>query len=525
MNQRKQKTEFIRLVCRQAGEKVDEKMHWAKAGIENATQNITALASTTRGRVLGIVAGLSLAACSKEDDPMPTPDPQPTTKANTITVLQNPPTTVSGAVGDTLPFFHGKYQALKGNVAVNVQETEDPSNAIRILPHAHPDSTNIAFDKAATAKMEVKASSARQVEGDTTFSAEEFMKEITGQGVEPEITAQQKLEAVQETLQNANPVFNYDGPSEIVLPYSLTELPNQQSLILVNNKYSEEYPSPLRSTILTERDGKTVITYNGGPYRGGDLKLELLNGLELKVPNLPLDFSAENLEKAKAYLKNHFDVSSLRGEPIHNSGELGAITNKIHRWTTDIKMYMYGGSEEERDTLKAILKDRVNQLAEDAMASGLASFAPKIEFVNSLEESSNGNTSFRLTEDISPFAGGYATGFLGISTNYGGEITDAGINLYNINNRSMDQKIGTALHEMFSLLGSSGEIQTTQDHHSSVINQSGQVNYSHFGAQDRAVYIAHYADQLTMGDNPHANALQEFDAIFPQLAAYLRENP
>ena len=78
---------------------------------------------------------------------------------------------------------------------------------------------------------------------------------------------------------------------------------------------------------------------------------------------------------------------------------------------------------------------------------------------------------------------------------------------------------------MFSLLGSSGEIQSLTDHHSSVINEDNQVNPAYFGAQDRAVYIAHYADQLTMGDNPHANALQEFDAIFPQLAAYLRENP
>ena len=72
---------------------------------------------------------------------------------------------------------------------------------------------------------------------------------------------------------------------------------------------------------------------------------------------------------------------------------------------------MYGGSQEERDTLKAILKDRVNsQLAEDAMASGLASFAPKIEFVNSLEESSNGNTTFRLREERSPHSNGYAVG-------------------------------------------------------------------------------------------------------------------
>ena len=134
MNQRKQKTEFIRLVCRQAGEKVDEKLQATRAGLEILSENITALTSTTRTKALGIAVAASLAACSKDDDPMP----QPTTKANTITVLQNPPNTVSGAVGDTLPFFHGKYRALKGDVAVNVLETQDPSNAIRLLPHPHP---------------------------------------------------------------------------------------------------------------------------------------------------------------------------------------------------------------------------------------------------------------------------------------------------------------------------------------------------------------------------------------------------
>ena len=186
-------------------QKMTEKMQWAKAGVETLAQNITALASTTRGKALGIAAAASLAACSKEDDPMP--ESQPTTTANTITVLQNPPATVSGAVGDTLPFFHGKYRALKGDIAVNVQETEDPNNAIRILAHPHPDSTNVAFDTAGTAKMEVTASSARQVEGDTTFSAEEMIKEITGQGLEPEpepepILNTEKINEIQAQLNN-----------------------------------------------------------------------------------------------------------------------------------------------------------------------------------------------------------------------------------------------------------------------------------------------------------------------------------
>ena len=277
MNQRKQKTEFIRLVCRQAGEKVDEKLQATRAGIENATQNITALASTTRGKVLGVAAAASLAACSKDDDPMP----QPTTKANTITVLQNPPATVSGAVGDTLPFFHGKYRALKGDVAVNVQETEDPSNAIRILAHPHPDSSQVAFDKAATAKMEVKASSARQVEGDTTFSAEELTKEITA-----DLSVEAKKEAVENFLAEIKPVFRLDGPTELELPFALSELVNG------GLQLSEVKFTPAVYADAVNRNGKTVLRLKG-PYRGGDAKMTLPDGTTFLLPNMGLDFSAE----------------------------------------------------------------------------------------------------------------------------------------------------------------------------------------------------------------------------------------
>ena len=225
-------------------------MHWAKASLETAAENIKTAVSTTRGKALGIAAAASLAACSKDE---PTPDPLPTTTANTITVLQNPPTTVSGAVGDTLPFFHGKYRALKGDVAVSVQETQDPSDAIRLLPHPHPDSTNVAFDTAGIAKMEVTASSERQVEGDTTFSAEKFIKEITA-----DLSTEAKKEAIENFLAEATPVFRIDGPTELELPFALSELVNGGQLNLGDVQFT---PGVYAEAV--ERNGKTVLRLKG----------------------------------------------------------------------------------------------------------------------------------------------------------------------------------------------------------------------------------------------------------------------
>ena len=333
------KTEFIRLVCRQAGEKVDEKVQWAKAGIENAAQNITALTSTTRGKALGIAAGLSLAACSKEDDPMPTPDPQPTTKANTITVLQNPPTTVSGKVGDTLPFFHGKYRALKGDVAVNVHETQDPTDAIRILPHAHPDSTNVAFDKAATAKMEVKASSARQVEDDTTFLAEELTKEITGQGVEPELTAEQVQANFQKELDELPQIYvNPDDPDS----WQTITMPLEESSATGVHQGWTFDTSPSGATTDSEFvtiDGKKYIQFKLGKYPVGSLKLKAWNSTGEQIEftlnqGVQLDFRPESREQLKNYLRNYFI-------DLHLKDEFGEDEESLLKWKSDIQQKLF----------------------------------------------------------------------------------------------------------------------------------------------------------------------------------------
>ena len=91
--------------------KIHEKLQATRATLETAAQNITALTRTTRTKALGIAAAASLAACSK-DEPMP--GPQPTTVANTITVLQNPPATVSGAGGRHPAVFPREIPGAKG---------------------------------------------------------------------------------------------------------------------------------------------------------------------------------------------------------------------------------------------------------------------------------------------------------------------------------------------------------------------------------------------------------------------------
>ena len=61
-------------------------MHWAKASLETAAENIKTAVSTTRGRALGIAAAASLAACSKDSveepikitEPIEVVEPEPT---------------------------------------------------------------------------------------------------------------------------------------------------------------------------------------------------------------------------------------------------------------------------------------------------------------------------------------------------------------------------------------------------------------------------------------------------------------
>ena len=510
MNQRKQKTDFIRLVCRQEGEKVDEKMHWAKATLENATQNISALASTTRGQVLGIAAAASLAACSK-DEPMP--GPQPTTVANTITVLQNPPTTVSGAVGDTLPFFHGKYRALKGDVAVNVHETEDPSQAIRILAHPHPDSTNVAFDTAGTAKMEVKASSARQVEGDMTFSAEEFTKEITA-----DLSVEAKKAAVENFLTEATPVFSLSGPTELELPFALSELVNG------GLQLSEVKFTPAVYAEAVNRNGKTVLRLKG-PYRGGDAKMTLPNGTVFSLPNMGLDFSAEKKQETMQFLKEQFKIAVLQGPK-------GNPTDYIAKWNTNPKVWMTGGTEAQREMLKNKILAEFNPILEEAVDAGFTDKLIQFEFVDSKEEA---QVPFYLEEGNRVSSNGEEQpGVLGVA---GGSADEQGffktgvVALYNTETRSDESLIKTTLHEMLRILGMDGEINVrlrdgNPVHYilTSVLRQ-GNIDLTHLNDNDRFFILAHAHNEIVAGSLPDV-ALQQYENFIAEpLYEYLKNNP
>ena len=502
------KTEFIRLVCRQAGEKVDEKLQWAKASLETATQNITALTSTTRGKALGIAAGLSLAACSKDE---PIPDPQPTTKANTITVLQNPPTTVSGKVGDTLPFFHGKYRALKGNVAVNVQETEDPSNAIRILAHPHPDSTNVAFDTAGTAKMEVTATSERQVEDDTTFLAEEFTKEITA-----DLSVEAKKAAIENFLAEATPVFRLDGPTELELPFSLSELISGGELQLSDVEFT-----PKVYADAVNRNGKTVLRLKG-PYRGGDAKMTLPDGTVFLLPNMGLDFSAEKKEETMQFLKEQFEIAVLQNT-------LGNPTDKMEKWNTNPKVWMTGGTEAQREMLKNKILAEFNPILEEAVDAGFTDKLIQFEFVDTKEEA---NVPFYLEGGNLVENGVEQPGVLGVAgvvTDIQGYIERGGVALYNTETRSDESLIKTTLHEMLRILGMDGEINgrhigTVHDVLTSLLAE-GNTTLTHLNDLDRFFILAHTHDAITPAALPDEARQQYENFIAEPLYEYLKNNP
>ena len=111
--------------------------------------------------------------------------------------------------------------------------------------------------------MEVTASSARQVEGDTTFSAEEFTKEITA-----DLSVEAKKEAVEIFLAEAKPVFRLSGPTELELPFALSELISGGELQLSDVEFT-----PKVYADAVNRNGKTVLRLKG-PYRGGDAKMD-----------------------------------------------------------------------------------------------------------------------------------------------------------------------------------------------------------------------------------------------------------
>ena len=488
-------------------QKMTEKVQWAKATLENATQNITALTSTTRGKVLSIAAAASLAACSKEGEPMP--GPQPTTKANTITVLQNPPATVSGQVGDTLPFFHGKYRALKGDVAVNVQETEDPNNAIRILPHPHPDSTNVAFDKAGTAKMEVKASSARQVEDDTTFLAEELTKEITA-----DLSTEAKKEAVENFLTEATPVFRLSGPTELELPFSLSELISGGELQLSDVEFT-----PKVYADAVERNGKTVLRLKG-PYRGGDAKMTLPDGTNFSLPNMGLDFSAEKKAETMQFLKEQFEIAVLQTEA-------GNPTDRMRKWNTNPKVWMTGGTEVQREMLKNKILAEFNPILEEAVDAGFTQKLIQFEFVDTEEE---GNVEFQLRNgDIVLPSGTTPLGIAAAEADSQGNIKDGIVALSNVETRSDESLIKTTLHEMLRILGMDGEINNrlfdTRHYIFTSVLRQGISDLVHLNDNDRFFILAHANDALTAGALP-SEALQQYeDSIAEPLYEYLKNNP
>ena len=485
-----------------------EKLQATRAGLEILSENITALTSTTRTKALGIAAAASLAACNK-DEPMP--GPQPTTKANTITVLQNPPATVSGAVGDTLPFFHGKYRALKGNVAVNVHETEDPSNAIRILAHPHPDSTNVAFDTAGTAKMEVKASSARQVEGDTTFSAEEFTKEITA-----DLSVEAKKAAVENFLTEVTPVFSLSGPTELELPFALSELVNG------GLQLSEVKFTPAVYAEAVNRNGKTVLRLKG-PYRGGDAKMTLPDGTVFSLPNMGLDFSAEKKQETMQFLKEQFEIAVLQNS-------LGNPTDKIEKWNTNPKVWMTGGTEAQREMLKNKILAEFNPILQEAVDAGFTDTLIQVEFVDTEEEAhlplrlKNGN---KISSNGQEQPG--VLGVAGISSDAEGHIKSGTLKLYNVETRSNESLIKTTLHEMLRIFGMDGEINgrhigTVHDVLTSLLAE-GNTTLTHLNDLDRFFILAHAHDAITPAALPDEARQQYENFIAEPLYEYLKNNP
>ena len=356
-------------------QKMTEKTHWAKATLETAIQNITALTRTTRGRVLGVAAAASLAACTKDS-------------------------------------------------------VEEPIKITEPIEVVEP--------------------------------------------VETVPSVAEKRAEVETFLENATPVFRLDGPTELELPYSLTELTETgvvdwDNVVVYPKNYLE----------VVEKGGKTVLQYTAGPYNAGNATLTVPEIGTLPLPDLKLDFSAENLAATENFLKEQFTIAWLeynRGQPV----------DEINRWTEDIKMYVHGdGTDEQKELAKSVLEEKYNALSRWAMEQGLVDFMPQFVFVNSLAESSGGNTQFILTTEPRPGSSETTlAGEVGTTPDGNGGFTSGAIILYNTDLMPPEKVARITLHEAFGLYGPQGEISnrhngTPHEIKSSVLEPAGWATEFH----------------------------------------------
>ena len=267
--------------------------------------------------------------------------------------------------------------------------------------------------------------------------------------VEPQVSVAEKRAEVETFLENATPVFSLSGPTELELPFSLTELTEAGEI-----NWDNVVVYPKNFVEVVEQGGKTVLKYTAGPYNAGNATLTVPEIGTFTLPDLQLDFSAENLAATENFLKEQFTIAWLeheRGEPV----------DEINRWTEDIKMYVHGdGTEQQKELAKSVLEEKYNALSRWAMEQGLVDFMPQFVFVNSLAESSGGNTQFILTTE--PKQGTSETTLAGgvgfdPDRNNGG-INSGGMILYNTDIMPPEKVVRITLHEAFGMYGPQGEI-------------------------------------------------------------------
>ena len=411
------KTEFIRLVCRQAGEKVDEKLQWTRAGLENAVQNIKTAVQTTRTKALGIAAAASLAACTKDS-------------------------------------------------------VEEPIKITEPIEVVEP--------------------------------------------VETGPSVAEKRAAVETFLTEATPVFRLDGPTELELPFSLSELISGGELQLSDVEFT-----PKVYADAVERNGKTVLRLKG-PYRGGDAKMTLPDGTSFSLPNMGLDFSAEKKRETMQFLKEQFEIAVLQREN-------GTPTVRMKKWNTNPKVWMTGGTEAQREMLKNKILAEFNPILEEAVDAGFTDKLIQFEFVDTKEEA---QVPFYLEEGNLIEDGVEQPGILGVaggSADEQGFLKTGGVIITNTETRSDESLIKTTLHEMLRILGMDGEINgrhigTVHDVRTSLLME-GNRELVHLSDLDRMYILAHANDAITPAALPDEARQQYENFIAEPLYEYLKNNP
>ena len=398
-------------------QKLIEKMHWAKASLETAAENIKTAVSTTRGRVLGVAAAASLAACSKDS-------------------------------------------------------VEEPIKITEPIEVVEP--------------------------------------------VETGPSVAEKIAEVETFLENAKPVFSLSGPTELELPFALSELVNGGQLNLGEVKFT-----PAVYADAVNRNGKTVLRLKG-PYRGGDAKMTLPDGTTFLLPNMGLDFSAEKKQETMQFLKEQFEIAVLQGPT-------GNPTDRMRKWNTNPQIWMTGGTQAQREMLKNKISAEFNPILQEAFDAGFTDKLIQFEFVDTEEEKNvrfilkNGN---RISSSGEEQPG--VLGVAGGSADEQGFLKTGGVVLYNTETRSNESLIKTTLHEMLRILGMDGEINgrhigTVHDVLTSLLAE-GNTTLTHLNDLDRFFILAHAHNAIVAGSLPN-EALEQYENFIAEpLYEYLKNN-